>query len=156
MIIRKAKHEEAIECLECVKNSLLWNAYFEDKSSLELIEEDIRQNRITVAITDENRCSGFMGIVAEGCFHKFPYLSILSVHEEYRNNGVGKELLHTGKNEGFKKEDRVFLLCSDFNVKGQMFYKKNGYIECGQIPDLFKNGITEHLFVKYKETVANS
>ena len=153
MMIRKAKHEEAIECLECVKNSLLWNAYFEDESPLKLIDEDIQQNRITVAVNDEDRCIGFMSIAAAGCFHKFSYLSILSVHKEFRNRGVGKELLNHFENEGFEKEDKVFLLCSDFNVKARMFYKNNGYVECGQIPDLFKKGITEHLFVKYKEVV---
>ncbi len=29
------------------------------------------------------------------------------------------------------------LRCSEFNVKGHNFYRKNDYEECGQIADLF-------------------
>lgn len=149
MEIRKAVLEDTGACLECVKDSLLWDAYFDADTSITLIEDEIRKNRVHVAINGDNRCIGFMGIMVDGCFGKFSYLSILSVHEAYRNCGVGKELLHFFEHEGFEKENRVFVLCSDFNEKGQRFYKKNGYIECGKIPDLFKPGITEHLFVKY-------
>lgn len=154
MILRKAKPEEAIDCLECVKYSLLWDAYFADDPTPSLVEEEIRQGRVTVALDDEQNCIGFMSIRQEGLFGKFPYLAILSVHERFRNKGVGKKLLQHFEKEGFDKAERLFILCSDFNTKGQRFYKKNGYTECGRISDLFKRGITEHLFVKYKEHIS--
>ncbi len=151
MKIRKAKVEDAPQCLECVKNSQLWDAYFKDDPTTEKIEEEIRKNSITVSVDDQDKCIGFMGINKNGCFGKFPYLEILCIHKDYRNKGIGKELLRHFENVGFEKEDRVFLLCSDFNEKGQKFYQENGYIECGKISDLYKKGITEYFFVKYKD-----
>ncbi|MCP3673175.1 MAG: GNAT family N-acetyltransferase [Gammaproteobacteria bacterium] len=151
MKIRKAKVDDAIQCLECVKNSQLWDAYFKDEPTAEKIEEEIRKNGVTVSVDDQDKCIGFMGINETGCFGKFPYLEILCVHENYRNKGIGKELLRHFENLGFEKEDRVFLLCSDFNEKGRKFYKENGYIECGNISDLYKKGIAEYFFVKYKD-----
>lgn len=151
MVIRKANVDEADQCLECVKNSQLWDAYFKDNPTTEKIEMEIRLGRISVAVNEMNRCIGFMGIIGEGCFGKFPYLAILTVHEEYRSRGVGNSLLEQFEHEGFEKEDRLFILCSDFNRDGQSFYRNRGYSECGKIPDLFKNGVTEHIFVKYRD-----
>jgi len=150
MKIRRAKIEDAIQCLECVKDSKLWDAYFKDGPTTEKIEEEIQENRITVAVDSEENCIGFMGILENGCFGKFPYLTILSVHKQCRSEGVGRKLLQHFENVGFEKEDRVFLLCSDFNEKGRKFYKENGYEECGKISNLYKKGIAEHFFVKYK------
>ena len=61
-----------------------------------------------------------------------------------------KQLIHKFEEIGFQKADRVFILVSDFNIKAQTFYKGLGYKKVGKIPNLFKNGISEHLVVKYK------
>lgn len=151
MNIRKANVEDASDCLHCIENSLLWDAYFKDDPTPKKIEEEIRKGRIRVAVDEQNRAIGFMGITEEACFGKFPYLAILSVHEKWRSRGVGGKLLGHFEKEGFAKENRVFILCSDFNERGRKFYSENGYTECGKIADLFKDGIAEHLFVKYKE-----
>jgi ribosomal protein S18 acetylase RimI-like enzyme len=150
MKIRKAKGEDALQCLECVKGPQLWDAYFKDDPSFEKIVEEIQKNRVAVYVDDQDRCIGFMGINEDGCFGKFPYLEILSVHEDYRSKGVGIELLQHFENVGFEKEDRVFLLCRDFNKRGRKFYQENGYTECGKISNLYKNGIAEYFFVKYR------
>ncbi len=71
-------------------------------------EEEIQKNRITVAVDDNNKCVGFLGVNENGCFGQFPYLAILSVHEQYRNQGIGKELLEHFENEGFAKENCFF------------------------------------------------
>ncbi len=151
MIIRKATFEDAQGCVDCVRDSQLWDAYFNDEDSIGKIEEEIRKNRVTVAVSEDNQCIGFMSIIEDGCFGDFPYLALLSVHSQYRSSGIGKSLLAFYEKEGFEKAKRVFLLCSDFNKKGVLFYQNNGYEECGQISNLFKKGITEHLFVKYKD-----
>ncbi len=151
MKIRDAKIEDAIQCLECVKESQLWDAYFKDDPTTEKIEEEIIKSRLVVYVDDQDRCIGFMGINEDGCFGKFPYLEIICVHKDYRSKGVGRKLLQHFEEAGFKKEDRVFLLCSDFNDKGRKFYQDNGYTECGKISDLYKKGVAEHFFVKYKD-----
>ena len=148
--IKKARIKDALDCMNCVKKSLLWDAYFKDKPDPSSIKEAIRRKEIYVALNQNDKCIGFMGIVENGCFGNFQYLSILSVKKRYRNKEVGKLLLNKFEQMGFKKADRIFVLCSDFNVAAQKFYKRNDYFECGKIRDLFKKGISEHLFVKYK------
>lgn len=151
MKIRLATNEDARKCLDSVRDSLLWDAYFDEVSSLKMTHELIDKKQIYVAVNENDQCIGFMGIMHEACFGKFPYLAILSVSAEYRNSGIGRQLLDKFESIGFEEDDRLFVLCSDFNVKGRNFYKKNGYVECGKIEKLFKEGITEHLFVKYRK-----
>ncbi len=150
VIIKKARIRDAKDCLECIKQSLLWDAYYKDNQSIDLIKEAIKRKEIYIALNSNNTCIGFMGVIEKGCFGNFPYLAILSVHKKYRSKGIGKQLLEKFEKIGLKKADRVFVLCSDFNTQAQKFYKNNEYEECGLIKNLYKNGIAEHLFVKYQ------
>ncbi|MBT8358480.1 MAG: GNAT family N-acetyltransferase [Deltaproteobacteria bacterium] len=149
--IQLAKKGQARDCLSCVKHSELWEAYFKSNSTAENdIEVMISKKQIYLALNKNNECIGFMGVIHNGCFRKFSYLSIIAVESNSRNNGVGKKLIKKYEETGFKQADRVFLLVSDFNKKAQLLYKKLGYKQVGKIPDLFKKGVSENLFVKYK------
>lgn len=148
--IKKARIKDAASCLECVKHSLLWDAYYKDSSSLDSLIKAIRRKEIYVALNKNDKCIGFMGVIPKGGFGEFSYLSILAVKKRYRNKNVGKLLLDRFETLAFKNNDRAFVLCSDFNKKAQKFYKKHKYDECGKIPNLFKTGIAELIFVKVK------
>ena len=149
--IQLAKKGQARDCLSCVKQSELWESYFKSNAAaVDDIEKMISKKQIYVALNQNNKCIGFMGIIHNGCFRKFSYLSIIAVWNGYRSKGVGKELLKKFEETGFKQADRVFLLVSDFNKKAQLLYRKLGYKNVGKIPDLFKRGISEHVMVKYK------
>ena len=150
--IQLAKKGQARECLLCVKDSDLWDEYFKANASLKFILEDmISEKQIYVASNKNDRCIGFMGIINNGCFRIFTYLAILAVKKKYRNKGIGKALLNKFEDIGFKREERVFILVSDFNQSAQKFYQKLGYKKVGNIPDLFKLGVSEDLLVKYKK-----
>lgn len=149
--ISVAKPNDDKECLNCARESQLWDAYFDEVTSLEMIQKFIEKEQVYIAHDESNKCVGFMGLIKNGGFGKFPYLAILSVRAEYRSMGIGKKLLDRFEELGFQQDNRLLVLCSDFNIRGQNFYKMNGYIECGRIDDLFKKGIAEHLFVKYQE-----
>lgn len=149
--IRFAKKGQARDCLSCVKNSELWETYFKSNATVENdIEEMISKKQVYVALNQKKECIGFMCVIHNGCFRKFSYLSLIAVDNDYRNKGVGKQLLTKFEETGFKQADKVFLLVSDFNQKAQLLYKKLGYKKVGKIPDLFKNGISEHVLAKYK------
>lgn len=148
--IRLATPLDVYDCINCVKDSQLWDTYFND-DSVDLTLRFINKKQVYIARDEHNKTVGFMGLIPEGCFGKFPYLAILSVHAKYRGLGIGKQLLEKFESIGFEDCNRTFILCSDFNLKGHNFYKKNGYIECGKIDNLFKEGVAEHLFVKYQE-----
>lgn len=129
----------------------MWDAYFKSNATAENdLEELIAEKQIHVALDKDDECIGIMGIVDKGCFHKFSYLSLIAVKEEYRGKGVGNKMLLKFEEIGFEKSDRVFLLVSDFNRRAQMFYQKWGYRQVGKVPDLFKAGIAECIMVKYK------
>jgi len=149
--IQIAKKGQAHDCLACVKNSDLWNTYFKNNPAHETaLEELISKKQVYITKNKNDNCIGFMGVINKGCFGKFPYLSILAVKKRYRNKGIGEALVNKFEDIGFKKADRVFILVSDFNKQAQKFYRKLGYKKVGNIPDLFKNGISENLLVKYK------
>ena len=149
--IQHAKKGQAHDCLSCVKQSELWDEYFESHTAaVDDIEKMISKKQIYVALNQNNKCIGFMGIVHNGCFRKFSYLSLIAVKSGYRSKGVGKVLLKKFEETGFKQADRVFLLVSDFNKKAQLLYRKLGYKKVGKIPDLFKKNISEHVLVKYE------
>ncbi len=149
--IQIAKKGQARDCLLCMKNSDLWNAYFKNNSTHEsVLEKMISKKQVYVVVNKNDQCLGFMGVVNNGCFQKFSYLATLAVKKRYRNKGIGEALVNKFEQIGFKKADRVFILVSDFNKHAQKFYRKLGYKKVGNIPDLFKDGISENLLVKYR------
>ena len=149
--IELAQKGQASECLSCVRQSDLWEAYFKSNPQSERdIADMIESQRIYVACDEENNCVGFMGVVEKGCFGKFSYLSIIAVKNEYRSKGIGAELLRNFEEIGFESADKVFLLVSDFNLRAQKLYHKIGYQKVGSVPNLYKDGIAEHILVKYR------
>ncbi len=149
--IKFAEKGQARDCLLCVKDSALWDAYFKSSTTDENdIEEMITRKQIYVATDTNEECIGFMGVIDQGCFRKFSYLSLIAVKKRDRGKGVGKKLIDKFEALGFEKADKVFLLVSDFNKKAQPLYRKLGYQKVGEIPDLFKMGVSEHVLVKYK------
>jgi ribosomal protein S18 acetylase RimI-like enzyme len=149
--IQMAKKGHVKDCLACAKNSELWDAYYESNpSTMNDIKKAINKKQIYIALNKNDNSIGFMGIINNGCFSKFSYLSALAVKKRYRSKGIGKQLIQKFEEIGFRKADRVFILVSDFNKKAQTFYKRLGYKKVGKISDLFKSGISEHLLIKYK------
>jgi ribosomal protein S18 acetylase RimI-like enzyme len=149
--IEIAKQYQVQDCLDCIKHSRLWEAYFESNAGAEQkIRERIDKREVYVAADENGNCIGFMGIIGEGCFGHFPYLSILAVKKDHRGKGIGKALLRKFEEIGFENKDTIFLLVSDFNKTAKSLYKKMGYDEAGSLPDLFKEGITESILVKNK------
>lgn len=148
--IQFAEKGQARDCLACVRHSALWETYFKSNAAAENdIEEMISKKQIYVALDNADECIGFMGVIQNGCFRKFSYLSIIAVDRGCRDKGVGSKLIKKFEEISFKQADRVFLLVSDFNQRAQLFYRKLGYQKVGEIPDLFKRGVSEYVLIKY-------
>lgn len=149
--IQLAKKEHVGDCLQSIKHSDVWDAYFKsDPDANKKIEEMITKKQMYVVLNRNGNCIAAMGVVNNGCFIKYSYLALLAVKKRYRRKGIGEKLINKFEEIGFRKADRVFVLVSDFNKKAQSFYKKLGYKKVGHIPDLFKKDISEHLLIKYK------
>ena len=116
-------------------------------SAEDAILEGIRQENLYVAFIGKE-CVGFTYIIPKRAFHSFPYLHIIAVKEEYRNKGIGKALLDFSENIAYEMADKFFLVVADYNPEAKRFYERNGYQQVGEIPNLYRPGITEYMMAK--------
>jgi ribosomal protein S18 acetylase RimI-like enzyme len=140
------------DCEDALLNSELGKRYFTEKGRAKRsLEEGIENGEIYIAIDDNNNCKGFIWLILNGIFHSFPYIHIIAVKEENRNQGIGKKLLDFAEDICFKDYTKLFLVVGDFNLRAKKLYEKIGYSEIGDIPNLYRDGITECLMIKSRE-----
>ena len=144
----KGSEQHLKDCKAALCQSTLGAKYFSSPGSAEnVILEGIRQGNLYVALIGE-ACIGFTYIIPKGAFHSFPYLHIIAVKEEYRDRGIGKALLDYSERIASEMADRLFLVVADCNPNAKRFYERNGYQQVGEIPNLYRPGITEYLMTK--------
>lgn len=149
--IEKGSMEYINDCEDALLNSELGRTYFSrEGSARNAILEGLEQGNLYIVLTN-NDCAGFMYYMPKGAFHSFPYLHIISIKEEYRGRGIGKKLIRFLEDMVFVKANKIFLVVADFNPDGKRFYEKIGYRQIGEIPSLYRKGITEYLMMKEKE-----
>lgn len=150
--IRKGSIDFINDCEDALLNSELGIRYFSKKGSArKALEKGFAKEEIYVALDINQNCKGFIWFILDGIFHSFPYLHIIAVRQESRNNGIGKKLLQFFEDVCFKDNTKLFLVVADFNPDAKILYEKIGYIEVGTIPSLYREGITEHLMMKLRE-----
>ncbi len=143
-------HLEA--CVAALCASRLGEVYFPapEKARAELTEGIIKEE-LFVALDEHDVCLGFIWSIQNGAFHGFPYLHIIAVAENARDRGVGTQLLTFFERVAFAEHSKVFLVVADFNPDAQRLYERLGYRQVGAIPNLYKEGVTEHLMLKERE-----
>lgn len=140
------------ECEDALLNSELGKRYFSEKGSArKSLEEGFSKSEIYVAIDNNNNCKGFVWVILNGIFHSFPYIHIIAVKSENRGQGIGKLLLRFVEDGYYKKYSKLFLVVAEFNPAAKRLYERMGYSEIGDIPNLYRNGITECLMMKSKK-----
>jgi ribosomal protein S18 acetylase RimI-like enzyme len=146
--IVQAGYEHLNDCVLALENSELGRVYFSQEGKAnKAISEGITKQEIFVALDNKGLCLGFIWYIPYGAFHGFPYLHIIAIKEEYRNLGLGKELLDYFESV-IVQSSKFFLVVADFNPKAKKLYEKCGYVEVGVIPNLYKTGVTEFLMMK--------
>ncbi len=147
--ISKAELNHLSDCKVALLNSKLGEEYFpSEKKVHDLLREGINNGEIYVAIGQDNKCLGFIWIIWEGMFHVCPMVHVIAVQEKYRSKGIGKELFAFFEKLAFPAYSKAFLVVSDFNPDAMRFYEQLGYKKVGEIPDLYKAGVTEYLMMK--------
>lgn len=140
------------DCEVALVNSELGKRYFsENESARKSLEEGFDKNEIYVAV-DNDECKGFIWVIPKGIFHSFPYIHIIAVKSKNRGQGIGEALLRFVENEYFTCNAKLFLVVADFNPNAKRLYERLGYSEIGEIPNLYRNGISECLMMKSKES----
>jgi ribosomal protein S18 acetylase RimI-like enzyme len=151
--IRKANLGHLEDCKDALCNSKLGEEYFAaEEKALAALTDGITKGEVYVALDDAGRCLGFIWFILNGAFHSFPYLHIVAVKEGYRGQGIGKKLLAFFEETVFVDNAKVFLVVADFNPEAQRLYEQMGYKQVGVIPGLYKEGVTEHLMMKEKQS----
>jgi ribosomal protein S18 acetylase RimI-like enzyme len=142
------------DCEEAIVNSELGKRYFSQTGSARSsLEKGFANDDIYVALDDNSICTGFVWVIANGAFHSFPYIHIIAVKSENRGQGIGKVLLQYVEDVYYQNNSKLFLVVADFNPEAKRLYESLGYTAIGDIPDLYRKGITECLMMKSKESI---
>ena len=150
-MIRICQLNELTECSFCLKKSLLEDNYFnDDEYKLSFIKEGVINNEIFV-LDENSKIKGFIRVDFKGMLGKYPLLRLIAVNSQYRNKGIGKKLLNYYEEIGFKKEEKIFLLVSDFNINAKRLYEKIGYKGIGILSEVYKKEICEFVMMKEKK-----
>ena len=81
-------------CVEILQNSDLGKAYFSDhEKAAKMLTYAVGQEDVYVALDENEKCLGFIYYMTKGVFGSYPYLHIIAVKAEYRNYGIGKQLM---------------------------------------------------------------
>ena len=78
------------------------------------------------------------------------YIQTIALHPDWRNRGLGKQLMKFAEDRIFRKSPNVFLCVSHFNHRAQKFYESLGYQRVGELPDYLVKGFSEILMRKTK------
>lgn len=141
--IIRGSYDNVPECVEMLAHSELGKRYFSAEGSAEkAINEAANADTFYVAVRN-HACVGFMYYIKGGAFHAFPYLHLLVVKESERGKGIGSKMLDELKSMLDHKQ--FYLVVADFNLNGNKFYEKNGFKQVGEIPGLYRTGITEYV-----------
>jgi ribosomal protein S18 acetylase RimI-like enzyme len=76
------------------------------------------------------------------------YLRLLVVDPQHRSLGIGRRLLEHLEGQVFARAKNLYLCVTDFNTRAREFYRRQGYVEIGPIPDLLIAGSAEILMRK--------
>jgi len=155
--ISKAHEGHLEDCKDALLYSKLGQEYFvTEEKALAAITEGITKEEIFVAVNEDGECLGFIWFILKSAFHSFPYLHIIAVKEAFRGMGIGKKLISFFEETVFTENSKVFLVVADFNPDAKRLYESLGYHQVGVIPNLYKEGVTEHLMMKERNDLAKA
>lgn len=146
--IVKGELKHLDDCVEALLQSELGKQYFTAHGAKKEITMGISNGEIYVAINELGHCLGFAWGIFHGAFYVYPYVHIVAVKEELRGRGIGKQLINYCEEVVFANYSKIFLVVAEFSFKTKKLYEHLGYVQVGEIPSLYKEGITEYLMMK--------
>ena len=136
-------HEIEI-CAQVMANSEPWITLGRDyKASIETLS--VPSKEVYLAMVKEE-IAGFTILNMQGGF--IGYVQTLCVASEWRNKGIGSQLMAFAEQRIFKETPNVFICVSSFNPKALKFYQDLGYEVIGELKDYIVAGHSEILLRK--------
>jgi ribosomal protein S18 acetylase RimI-like enzyme len=112
--------------------------------SKQLIKNKLKEKEIMIAKEQDNKIIGWLRY---GYFwDNTPFMNMLYLNENYRNKGVGKELVRCWETEMKNKGYELVMTSTLSNEQAQHFYRKLGYKDSGSL--LFDDEPLEIIFSK--------
>ena len=112
-----------------------------------LTREDAALHRYTVTI--ENKVAGVICI--RHPWLRGPYIELLGLFPEFRNRGIGRQLLAWAESEARRESKNLWVLVSSFNLQALSFYERFGFYRIGPIHGLVSAEYDEILLRKKLE-----
>ena len=120
------------------------------ETSLKMISDPLKE--IYIARIN-NKITGFMILQMVGTFRG--YIQSIYVAPEYRNMGIGTNMLRFAERRIFKESPNIFVCVSSFNKKAQKLYRKLKYKKIGVLKDFIVPGHSEILLRKTTSALVN-
>ena len=89
---------------------------------------------------------GFIVLIMSGAL--VGYIQTAGVMPEWRNKGIGTELVKYAEDMIFSRAPNAFMCVSSFNRRAQELYKRLGYETIGELKDYVVPGHSEVLLRK--------
>ena len=145
LVIRRLQSTvEAESCARLMADSEPWITLRRDyAASLKLVTDPTRETYVALA---EDAFVGFVTLVMQGAF--VGYIQTLAVMPDWRNHGIGSQLLAFAEKRIFEESPNVFICVSSFNPDARRLYRRLGYQVVGELPDYVVAGKAEILLRK--------
>lgn len=95
----------------------------------ELLQNKIRDKEIIVVINDDNKNIGWLRY--SYFWDNTPFMNMLYLDMDYRNIGIGKELVLFWENNMKIKGHKLVMTSTLANEQAQHFYRRLGYKDSG-------------------------
>jgi len=112
--------------------------------SRELIQSKINRKEIILVKDSGNKNIGWLRY--SYFWDNTPFMNMLYIDKDYRNKGIGKELVGFWESEMKYKSYDLVMTSTLSNEQAQQFYRKIGYKDCGSL--LLENEPLEIIFTK--------
>ena len=99
--------------------------------SKHLIKNKLKEKEIMIAKDQENKVIGWLRY--NYFWDNTPFMNMLYLNENYRNNGIGKELVGFWETEMKTKGYELVMTSTLSNEQAQHFYRKLGYKDSGSL-----------------------
>jgi len=115
--------------------------------SKDVLKRSIREKMVILAEVN-GKPIGYLRI--EYLWLKIPFLSLITVEEEYQRKGVGRSMIKFLEQHLHKRGYKVLYSSTQANEPGpQSWHRKLGFEECGYIAGMNEGGIGEIFFRKF-------
>lgn len=112
--------------------------------SKQLIKNKLKEKEIMMAKDQDNKIIGWLRY--SYFWDNTPFINMIYLNENYRNKGLGKELVRFWETEMKSKGYELVMTSTLSNEQAQHFYRKLGYKDSGSL--LLDNEPLEIIFTK--------